>query len=149
MNLSHQSTVGENFIYMCWLSSGQWEIAYQILYFFFFNNLFLFYVPWCLACMDVRVRVSHVLELALQAGVSRHVGTGNWTWVLWKSASPLNHWATPATPTILYFNWSLIVRIPKTHSTKPRYWWLWVSIPNVSALSFCMFVCLFVFVCLR
>lgn len=41
------------------------------------------------------------LELELQVLVSCHVGFGNWTWVLCKPASCLNHRATSPAPVLL------------------------------------------------
>ena len=44
---------------------------------FFFPNLFLFIVHWCLLAHAICVKVSDPLELELQTGVSCHVGAGN------------------------------------------------------------------------
>lgn len=52
--------------------------------------------------------------------VSCQVGIGNWTWVLCKAASSLNHWATSPAPVLLFVDafYSVFVRIAKQRSVE-------------------------------
>lgn len=48
--------------------------------------------------MYAEVKVLDLLKLELQMVVSRNVGTGNWTQVLWKSTTDRNQWAISPAP---------------------------------------------------
>lgn len=89
-----------------------WFLFFCFLFFLAFKRhlLFLFYVQGCFDCIyfcvpcadstwGVQKRMLGPLELELQTTVSHHMSAGNWTWILWRAASALNHWAIAPTPT--------------------------------------------------
>jgi hypothetical protein len=76
-----------------------WKMDFFFLAFFLIT-IYLVYVRWCFACMNICVKRSDWLKLELQTVVSCHLGARNWTLVLWKSSQCsqlLNHLFSPGT----------------------------------------------------
>jgi hypothetical protein len=77
----------------------------------------------CLEDTVKQTRLSNPLELGLQRAVCCHVGSGIWTWVLWKSIQcSLNHWAISPAPLLFFLPLMLKTRSKTLNVHCPLRW---------------------------
>ena len=74
---------------------GVWY--WQLFNVWFFN----FFKIFTLSAPKGQKRVSSPPELELQRVVRHPIGAGNYTWVVWRTGSDLNHWAISPHPIFL------------------------------------------------
>jgi hypothetical protein len=93
-----------------WPAMHKWGLSlWEWLILFFLNYIYIFMYIGVLACMHICMRVLGSLKQELQTLVSCHVGTGNWTCVLWKSSQ----WLLIIEPSLQPWEWlSMVIVAP-------------------------------------